>query len=333
MSLTQSRATLPAGALSIAGAGTAAVALAAWFGVPAIGGEVLAASWVVPLCVALHAVQLWLSALAWRAVANLSVPSVWRWLRIRWIRESVNALLPVAQLGGNLVGIRLLTQRGAPLARASAGTVLDLTVEALTQLLFTLVGIGVLATMDGGHSWRPWLGAGLAAMAVGVGGFLLAQRAGLLRLIEALAARISQHLPGLPPDALRGLDAELSRLQRRGLAMARAASLHLLAWVLGVAETWMALAAMGRARDAATCLVIESLAMAARSAGFAVPGALGVQEGGFLLACGLFGVPPDAAIAVSVLKRLRELTVSVPGVLDWQWSEAARLARRVEPTV
>lgn len=333
MSLTQSRATLPAGAISVGVAGTAAVALAAWFGVPAIGGEVLAASWVVPFCVALHAVQLWLSALAWREVADLAVPSVWRWLRIRWVRESVNSLLPVAQLGGNLVGIRLLAQRGLKLPRVGAATVLDLTVEALTQLLFTLLGIGVLATMDGGQSWRPWLGGGLAAMAVGVGGFLLAQRAGLLRLIETLAGRISRRLPGLPANALRGLDTELSSLQRNGAAVARAAALHFTAWLLGVGETWMALAAMGQSRDVATCLVVESLAMAARSAGFAVPGALGVQEGGFLLACGLFGLPPDVAIAVSVIKRLRELAVSVPGVLDWQWSEAARLVRRVEPTL
>lgn len=38
--------------------------------------------------------------------------------------------------------------------------------------------------------------------------------------------------------------------------------------------------------------------MAVRSAGFAVPGALGVQEGGFILVGGLFGVGPDLALAL-----------------------------------
>lgn len=333
MSIAHARATLPAGAISVALAGTAAVALIGWFGIPAIGGDVLAASWVVPLCVVLHGVQLWLSAVAWREVVGPLSPRPRWWLRARWIRESVNSLLPVAQLGGNLVGIRLLAQRGVKLPRACAGTVLDLTIEALTQFLFTLVGIGVLAIMDGGQSWRPWLGAGLAAMGLAVAGFLVAQRAGMLRLIEALAGRIGRHLPGLPADALRGMDNELSRLRRNRPALARAVPLHLLAWLLGVGETWMALAAMGQWRDGAVCLVIESLAMAARSAGFAVPGALGVQEGGFLLACGLFGVPADAALAVSMIKRLREVAVGMPGLLAWQWAEAARLIRRAQPTV
>lgn len=61
--------------------------------------------------------------------------------------------------------------------------------------------------------------------------------------------------------------------------------------------------------------------MAVRSAGFAVPGALGVQEGGFILVGGLFGVGPDLALALSMVKRLRELIVGCSGLLLWQWSE------------
>jgi uncharacterized membrane protein YbhN (UPF0104 family) len=61
--------------------------------------------------------------------------------------------------------------------------------------------------------------------------------------------------------------------------------------------------------------------MAVRSAGFAVPGALGVQEGGFILVGGLFGVGSDLALALSMVKRLRELIVGSTGLLLWQWSE------------
>jgi hypothetical protein len=42
---------------------------------------------------------------------------------------------------------------------------------------------------------------------------------------------------------------------------------------------------------------------------------VGVQEGGFVLVCGLFGVPAEAAVALSVLKRVRELLVGVPALL------------------
>jgi len=70
------------------------------------------------------------------------------------------------------------------------------------------------------------------------------------------------------------------------------------------------------------------LRAAARSAGFVVPGALGVQEAGFIVVCDLFGIPPDAAIALSMLKRARELVVGVPGLIAWQWSEGKRLLRQ-----
>ena len=68
--------------------------------------------------------------------------------------------------------------------------------------------------------------------------------------------------------------------------------------------------------------------MAARSAGFVVPGSLGVQEAGFILVGGLFGQPPDAMIALSMVKRVRELLVGASGMVAWQLSEGKRLLRR-----
>ena len=206
------------GIAAIAGGGAVAVALVAWFGAQSIGAEVLRAAWVLPLTVALHALQLLLSAVAWRGLAGPPAPQLPAWWRIRWVREAVNAMLPVAQIGGNLAAIRLLAQRGLPVARATAATVLDLTVEALAQFLFTLLGIAVLAAIGQNQAWRPWLGGGMALMGAGIAGFVLA--------------------------------------------------------------------------------------------------------------AGLFGIPPDAAVALSMVKRVRELAVGLPGLLAWQWTETARLRRR-----
>jgi len=122
--------------------------------------------------------------------------------------------------------------------------------------------------------------------------------------------------------------AELARLQRRRLALAQAGGLHLMSWLIGVGETWLALAAVGAPVGLAPALVIESLGMAARSAGFIVPGALGVQEGGFLLVGSLFGVPAEAAVALSVLKRGREILAGLPALAAWQWAEGVRIAGR-----
>ncbi len=315
-----------AGRIAVGLGGAALVALIAWVGAGAVASAVLRAGWTLPPLLALHAGQIVLSGLAWRDVSGGGAPRAWAWVRIRWIREAVNSLLPVAQIGGVLVGIRLLRHRGVTLAAAGAGTTLDMTVEALTQFVFTLLGIAVLAGIGAEQSLRPWLGGVLALMGAGVAGFVLAQRAGMLAAIERLATRLATLVPGLPVLDVRGMHAHLMRLQRRRGALLRASGEHLLAWLLGVGETWLALAAIGRPTGFAEALVIESLGMAARSAGFAVPGALGIQEGGFLLVGGLVGVPAEVAVALSVVKRAREILAGLPGLLAWQWAEGSRLA-------
>ncbi|HEY0420603.1 MAG TPA: lysylphosphatidylglycerol synthase domain-containing protein, partial [Acetobacteraceae bacterium] len=180
----------------MAAGAVAVTALVGWFGVRAIGAEVWRAAWAVPPIIALHAVQLWLSALAWRITTGASRPGLGRWLHIRWLREAVNSMLPVAQLGGNLAGIRLLAQAGVPGSLAAAGTTIDLTIEAGTQFLFTLAGIGVLAVIGAEDTAvASWLGGGLAAMGLGLAGFIAAQRYGLLTLVERMVLRLQRFFP------------------------------------------------------------------------------------------------------------------------------------------
>jgi len=316
------------GLLTIILGGGAVIALVAWFGGQAIGHEVLEAGWAIPATLALHLLQLYLSAIAWRIAVGLRLPRMPVYFRLRWIRESVNSLLPVAQMGGNILGIRMLTQRGIPAPVAAAGTTLDLTIEALTQFAWTMIGIATLATINSDTSWRPWVEGGAITMGLGLAGFVLAQRAGLMRLIEGLARQIRKVFPSISVDVLRGLHAELMRLQSDRRALARAFAIHLTAWCLGTFEVWLALGAMGVAITPAEAVTIESLGMAARSAGFVVPGALGVQETGFILVCSLFHIPADTAIALSMVKRLRELGVGLPGLVAWQWSEGRRILQR-----
>ena len=54
---------------------------------------------------------------------------------------------------------------------------------------------------------------------------------------------------------------------------------------------------------------------------FVVPSAIGVQEGGLVLLCGLFDVGADTALALSLIKRARDLLIGVPVLLAWQGLE------------
>lgn len=313
------------GVIAVAIGGAVVIGLVSWFGARAIGADVLRAGWAVPLTTLLLLVQLWFSALAWRISVGRRAPTLRRWFLIRWIREAVNSLLPVAQLGGNILGIRLLMLRGVPGPLAGAGTTLDLTIEATTQAVFTVAGFVVLAVTAPDQGWMDWVTGALVLLVLGIAAFIAAQRAGLMRLVEGAARLLQRVFPGLPVEAVEGLHTELMRLQGKPGALAAAGGLHLAAWLAGTVETWLALWAMGVPVGWEAAFVIESLGQAARSAGFAVPGALGVQEAGLVLIGGLFGLSPETAIALSMVKRARELLVGVPGLVAWQWVEGRRL--------
>jgi putative membrane protein len=313
--------------LAAAVGGIALVALVAWFGGRSIGADVWHAGWAIPGNILIHLAQLACAAAAWRLLVGDRAHNLFAFLRFRLIREGVNSLLPVAQIGGPVVAIRVMIAQGINGAVAGAGTTLDLTVEAAMQLVFTLAGLALLSGEGLNPDWAPWVEGGLILGLAGLLAFVLAQRAGLMRLIERGLDWLQKRFPSLSLDGLQGLHDELVRLQRHRGILAKAALLQLLSWSGGSFEIYLGLLALGHPLDLAQCCIVESLGMAARSAGFAVPGALGVQEGGFILVGGLFGLPPELALALSMLKRAREVTVGSAGLLLWQWSEIRRWLR------
>ncbi|MGE3783106.1 MAG: lysylphosphatidylglycerol synthase domain-containing protein, partial [Alphaproteobacteria bacterium] len=157
-----------------------------------------------------------------------------------------------------------------------------------------------------------------------VGLYVAAQRGGAMTLIEAGLSRLAARWPSLLPLAEARLHQRLMQLHgRRGAAVA-AGAYHLGAWLLGAVEIWAVLYAVGRPMGPAECIIIESLSMAARSAGFFVPGALGVQELGLVIVGGLVGLHADTAMQIAVVKRLRDVAIGVPGLVIWQWLEGRR---------
>ncbi len=310
-----------------AAAALAGLLLAAWLlashGLSGTLALLHQAGWAIPPVVAFHLLQLLASSEAWRAATpRPGRPGVLAFLLLRWVREGVNTMLPVAQIGGEVVGARLLHRRGVPLPAAVAGSVGDVAAGMLTQAAFTLIGLALLVALSGLSVQAEWLIA-LTAAAL-AGGALLA---GAVRWGWAgrpgrwLGARLrraaAQGMPGL-----RGLGPALRGLARDRRALARCGGLHAVSWMLGGTEVWLALHALDVQPGFAQALSIEALGLAIRAAAFFVPGALGVAEGGYVLVCGLFGLGPDVAIALALLKRLRDLAFGLPALAAWQVLEA-----------
>jgi uncharacterized membrane protein YbhN (UPF0104 family) len=80
----------------------------------------------------------------------------------------------------------------------------------------------------------------------------------------------------------------------------------------------MALAMIGEPIAFWRIVALESLIFALRGAAFVIPGAIGVQEAGYVLLGPLIGLPPETAVALSLIKRARDVTLGLPALLVWQ---------------
>jgi putative membrane protein len=282
-------------------------------------------SWGVPAIVLLHLVQQAGCGCAWHSLIEPPRPSRWAFFRIRWIRASVAALIPVTGVGAAIVALRLSIQAGLKVDMASASLTLDATMEMITQVIFTALGFSFLLVSLPEPSVLGWGAATLSLAVLTVALFIAAQLGGGLKLLESCLCRLAARWPRLSPLTEARLHDSLIRLYQQRRATLVSGLFHLGSWLLGAGEIWLLLLALGYPLSPAKCIIIESLNTIARSAGFLVPGALGVQEIGLVLIGKLVGLSPELAILIALVKRLRDIVVGVPGLLVWQWTERNRL--------
>ncbi|MFA5965128.1 MAG: lysylphosphatidylglycerol synthase domain-containing protein [Sphingomonas sp.] len=267
--------------------------------------------------------------LAWFAVApGEPLSRAWLFVWARTTREAATDVLPFSQVGGLVVGARTLTAAGVPDKVVYASMVADLTTEMAAQLLFTLGGVAtllmVLAHRPVEHDIVPLALAGVAGMVAIIIAFVVAQRP-LLRLAGKLGARI---LPG-SVAAMAAVRGQLDAVYRAPRRMIAAFLLNLLAWLASAATAWVALRFMGSEVPLWAVIAQEALIFTLRSVAFAIPGAIGVQEATYALLGPLFGIPPATALALSLLKRARDLLIGIPALILWQAGEGRALARRL----
>ena len=149
--------------------------------------------------------------------------------------------------------------------------------------------------------------------------FVLFQRPAL-RLAGLLARRALPDL-GAQADAVAG---ELAAVYAQPLRIGLSFLLNLLAWGATALWSWAALRLMGEGASLWHAAALESAIFALRSAAFLIPGALGVQEAGYALLAPVVGIDPRAALALSLVKRARDLAIGVPTLLAWQAGEVRR---------
>ena len=241
----------------------------------------------------------------------------------RLVRDAGAEVLPLSQLGGIALGVRAAMLQGMSAALASASMIVDVTAEMLAQIAYAVLGVAILLARVPRSSQVTSLTSacviGLLLAAVAAGLFITVQRRG-----GRITARLARKLLRSAGHTFTGVGRALEIIYRSPVRVVLSVALHLAAWVGNGAVVWLGFRLIGAHIDVAAAIAIESLVYAIRSAGAFVPNALGVQEGAYLVLGPLFGVPPDLALAISVLKRARDIAIGVPVLLSWQAAEGRR---------
>ncbi|HEY5290206.1 MAG TPA: lysylphosphatidylglycerol synthase domain-containing protein [Caulobacteraceae bacterium] len=304
----------------------AATGLIAYVGL----GEVLSAlariGWRgLAVLVAYSALPFALLGSAWFSLERPWSASKWRiYLWARMVRDAGGELLPFSHVGGLVIGVRAATLSGISATWASATTIVDVTAEIIAQIAFTCLGLALLLTrLDSGAGLVGPVVGGLVVTIAAVSAFIVLQRQG----IGPVTALVQKIMPAVAPHATETGDM-IAQLHRQTGRFSLAIVLHLAAWVASGLGAWLALKVAGVEIGAYEILGLEALVMAVRSAAFVAPMGVGVQEASYVFLGPLFGLGPDVALALSLIKRARELAVGLPVLIIWQAIEGRRLVRR-----
>ena len=255
----------------------------------------------------------------------------------RWAGESVNSLLPAGQIGGPVVMVRHLVQGGVRLRDAAAAITVSTTMQAVAQILFALLGLALFGAYAAHGRLAGWQAPALIATAVlaaFMAVFYWAQRRGLFgRLLRMASKAFSGRDLSTPTTQADAIDASVQALYRDRRKVAATFALSFIGWVVGVVRS-LARAVLSRSSGELAGCVAAGKRWARRSAErpSRFPARSGAQEGGYLLLAPLVGLTGEAALALSLAKRARELALGLPGIVylyfverSWQRRRAPRV--------
>jgi putative membrane protein len=301
--------------------GLALLAAILWRAGPGAVMEVLRpVGWGVAVLVLAYLPVWVLDTLGWRfafPADSRRVPLL-RLLGIRLTGEAFNVLTPTLDLGGEAVKALLLTREGIPTAQALASVIVAKTTLAVAEVLFLLGGLGVaLQIFALPEPVRRGAGLTLLLGGLGVGAFLLLQRRGLFGWVAGLLRRLglARRFWREQAPTVAALDEVLRAYYARPGRGALSVGFHLMGWLAGTAEVALILWFLDLPVTAATAVALEAGHQLARAASFFIPAKLGTQEGGSVILFSALGFPAALGVAVSLLRRVREMAWVALGLL------------------
>ena len=272
----------------------------------------------------------YLGSQAWRQLfVSSQRPAGIHVLLASWTGSAINTLIPIATIGGELVKARLLILWSYPSDAVVSSVIVDKTVQAISVLVWAVLGIILLASTTSNNDVIFWASIGAALLAVGVAGFVWIQVKGSLGIAARLANRspIGQKWIQLVQNA-DTIDHAIRVIYLSPGPIFIAILLRLCARLILVGEVLLVMYFMEVPITFIDALLLKGIVVGIRGVGFAIPGSYGVQEGSYILVGALIGFTADVMLAVSIATRAREILPSIPFLFFWQHVEGKNFLKR-----
>ena len=244
----------------------------------------------------------------------------------RLVRDSIAEISPFSPVGGMVAAARLMILKGMNAGYAAASVAADATTEAMAQVVFLAYGLGLGVTQF--RRGGPLTEVMLVVLLLAVPGIAL------LIFLQKRGAGLAEKIAGrFFPLATQGVSfrAAIEELYASPSRLAASAALHLLAWIGAGGGTFISFRLVGGHIGLPSAIALEALLCTLRSIAAFVPAAVGVQEAGYALLAPLFGLPAEMGLAVSLLKRAREIVLGLPALIYWQSVESRNAFARPQP--
>ncbi|MBF8269689.1 MAG: hypothetical protein HW386_1398 [Gammaproteobacteria bacterium] len=246
-----------------------------------------------------------------------------------WLCRSINTMLPVATIGGEIVKARLIALGGGNANTATASVVVDKTIQACAVVVWGLIGVALLVYQEADNNLAMLATTGFIIISVAVTVFIYIQKAGIFGFLTKVGGSLikTDSWAGLSQNA-KIVDENIRIIYQNKQRILFATALKTTGFIVQTGELWLACYLLGIPLNLVEALLLKSLTSTISDVAFIIPNAYGIQEGAYMMVGALLGIKPDLALALSLAIRVREFTIDPAGLLVWHQIETRRLLQR-----
>jgi uncharacterized membrane protein YbhN (UPF0104 family) len=279
------------------------------------------AGWGLAATIVLEAVARFMNTLGWRVAigdypSNVSFGELFV---ARIAGEAIDYVTPSAQLGGQFV-MALMVRKKLAMAAALATVVVAALAEATGQITFVSAALLTALPYEARlhHLFWPVVGGLAAAIGLAAAFFYIQLRRPFSHLWRAAAKLEIPQLanPEVKAAAAGADDLLIDLYARHRVRFTLSCLCYVVAWSMGPIEILIYLTLLHQPVSWTTPVLVEALGLLVERVTFLVPGKLISQEGGKALILSSLGYPAAIGFAIGVLRRIKELTWVLVGLLS-----------------